>query len=65
MLCYGLAKHARFCKPGVVPFPDDIFNFFIEELVEDIWEKLLGFSSVKNVDFIQSNLRSDSIFCYY
>ena len=54
MLCYSLAKHARFN-----------FDFFVEELVEDNWGKLLGFSSVKNVDFIQSNLKSDSIFSYY
>ena len=46
-------------------FPDDIFYLFVGELVEDNWGKLLGFSSVKNVDFIQSNLKSDSIFSYY
>ena len=46
-------------------FPDDIFNFFVEEIVKDNWGKLLGFSSVKNVDFIQSNLKSDSIVSYY
>ena len=38
MLCYSLSKHARFCEPGVVtvfPTTDDIFNFFVEDLVED------------------------------
>ena len=24
MLCYTLAKHARFCEPGIVTFSDDI-----------------------------------------
>ena len=38
-------------------FSHDKFNFFVEELVEDNWGKLLGFSLVKNVDFIQSNLK--------
>ena len=42
-----------FASQGLWPFPDDIFNFFVEELVEDNWGKLLRFSSVKNVDFIQ------------
>ena len=55
-----------FERQGLWPFPDDIFNFFVEELVEDNWVKLLGFTSViKNVDFIQSNMKSDSIFSYY
>ena len=35
MLCYGFAKHVRFCEPGVVTFPDDISNFFVGELVEN------------------------------
>ena len=65
MLCYSLAKHARICEPGVVTFPDDIFHFFVGELVENNWGKLVGFSSVKNVDFIQCNLKSHSIFSYY
>ena len=41
-----------FASQGLWPFPDDIFDFFIEELVENNWGKLVGFSSVKNVDFI-------------
>ena len=65
ILCYSLAKHARFCKPGFVTFPDAIFNFFVEELVEDNWGKVVGFLSVKDVDLIQSNLKSVSIFSYY
>ena len=54
-----------FASQGLWPFPDDIFNFFVEELVEDNWGKTGGFSSVKDVDFIQSNLKSVSIFSYY
>ena len=54
-----------FASQGLWPFPDDIFSFFVGELVETIGEKLVGFSSVKNVDFIQCNLKSDSIFSYY
>ena len=65
MLSYSLAKHAKFCEPGVVTFSRRHFNFFVEELVEDNWVKLFGFSSVKNVDFIQPNLKSDSIISYY
>ena len=66
ILCYSLAKHARFCKPGVVTFSRRyIFNFSVGELVENNWGNLVGFSSVKNVDFIQCNLKSDSIFRYY
>ena len=42
MLCYSLAKHVRFCEPGVVTFPDAIFNFFVKELVEDNWGKTGG-----------------------
>ena len=35
MLCYSLAKHARFCEPGrgCDLFPT-IYNFFVRELVE-------------------------------
>ena len=51
-----------FASQGLRPFPDAIFYLLVGELVEDNWGKLLGFSSVKNVDFIQSNLKSDSIF---
>ena len=42
MICYSLAKHARFCEPGIRglwPFPDDIFNFFVGDLVENNWGK--------------------------
>ena len=61
MLCYSLAKHARFASQGLWTFPDDIFNFSVGELVEDNWGKLTGFLSVKDVDLIQSNLKSVSI----
>ena len=54
-----------FVSQGLWPIPDDKFNFFVEELVENDWGKLVGFSSVKNVDFIQCNLKSDSILSYY
>ena len=54
-----------FESQGLWTFPDGIFKFFVEKLVEDNGGKRLGFSSVKNVDFIQSNLKSDSIFSYY
>ena len=54
-----------FASPGLWPFSDAIFNFFVEELVKDNGEKLVGFSSVKDVEFIQSNLKSVSIFSYY
>ena len=40
-----------FASQGLWPFPDDIFNLFVKELVEDNWEKIVGFS-VKNVDFL-------------
>ena len=39
MFFYSLAKHV---SQGLWPFPDAIFNFFVEELVEDNWGKLLG-----------------------
>ena len=35
-----------FGSQGLWPFPDAIFNLFVGELVEDNWEKLVGFSSV-------------------
>ena len=54
-----------FVSQGLWPFPHDIFNFFVEELVETIEGKLAGFLSVKDVDLIQSNLKSVSIFSYY
>ena len=42
MLCYTLAKHARFFEPGIVTFSRDIFNFFVGELVENNGEKSGG-----------------------
>ena len=54
-----------FASLGLWPFPDAIFYFFVGELLEDNWGKLVGFSSVKDVDFIQCNLKSVSIFSYY
>ena len=45
MRCYSLAKHAKFCEPGIVTFSkkfsislskfQNFFNFFVEELVEN------------------------------
>ena len=46
-------------------FLDDIFNFFVGELVENNWGKTGRVLVIKNVDFIQCNLKSDSIFSYY
>ena len=54
-----------FASLGFRPFPDAIFYLFVGELVENYWGKLVGFSSVKDVDFIQCNLKSVSIFSYY
>ena len=65
MLCCSLAKHARFCEPGVVTFSRRHIYFLCRRTTRRQWEKLLGFSSVKNIDFTQSNLKSDSIFSYY
>ena len=47
-----------FASQGLWPFPDAIFYLFVGELVEDNWGKFVGFSSVKDVDLIQSNLKS-------
>ena len=58
MLCYSLAKHARFCEPWFVTFSLRN-NFFVEELVEDNLGKLVEFLLVKDVDLIQSNLKSE------
>ena len=54
-----------FASLGLWPFPDAIFYLFVGELVEDNWGKLVGFSSVKDFDLIQCNLKSVSIFSYY
>ena len=54
-----------FASQGLWPFPDAIFIFFDEELVKDNWGKLVGFLSVKDVELIQPNLKSVSIFSYY
>ena len=35
-----------FANQGLWPFPDDIFNFFVGELLENNWGKLAGFLSV-------------------
>ena len=54
-----------FARQGLWPFPDAIFYLFVGELVEYNWGKLVGFLSAKNIDFMQCNLKSDSIFSYY
>ena len=54
-----------FPSKGLWPFPDVIFYLFVGELVEDNGGKLVGFSSVKDVDLIQCNLKSVSILSYY
>ena len=46
-----------FASLGLWPFPDAIFYLFVGELVENYWGKLVGFSSVKDVDLIQCNLK--------
>ena len=55
----------HFASLGLWPFPDAIFYLFVGELLENHWGKLVGFSSVKDVDLIQFNLKSVSIFSYY
>ena len=47
------------------PFPDAMFYLFFGNYSKTIAGKLVGFSSVKDVDFIQCNLKSVSIFSYY
>ena len=42
MLCYTLAKHERFASQGLWPFPDDLFNFFVGEILENNWGKTDG-----------------------
>ena len=55
MLCYSLAKHARFfpryivspnmrdfASLGLWSFPNAIYYFFVGEVVENIWEKTDG-----------------------
>ena len=54
-----------FASQGLWPFADDTFNFFVGELVDNNWGKLVGFSLVKNVYFIHFNLKSDSVISYY
>ena len=54
MPCYTFVKHARFCEPGIVTFSWR-YNFFVGELLENNWGKLVGFLSFKDVDLIQSN----------
>ena len=46
-----------FASQRLWPFPDDIFNCFVGELLKNNWGKLAGFLSVKDVDLIQSNLK--------
>ena len=64
---YSLTKHTRFCKPGVVTFSRCHLLFDCRRTSQ----KLLGetggvkFSSVKDVDLIQCNLKSVSIFSHY
>ena len=41
-LRYSLAKHARFCEPGIVTYPDAIFNILFPDPVEDNWGKTGG-----------------------
>ena len=47
-----------FASQGLWPFPDAIFNFLFFDQVKDNWGKPVGFSSIKDVDLIQSNLKS-------
>ena len=42
MLCYSLDNMRDFASQGLWPFPDDIFNFFVGELVENNWGKTGG-----------------------
>ena len=61
MLCYSLGKHARFCEPVIVT---TYLISLSENKSKTIDGKLAGFLSVKDVDLIQSNLKSVSIFSY-
>ena len=54
-----------FASQGLWPFPNAIFNFLVEELVENNWRKIGGVLVSKDNDLIQSNLKSVSIFRYY
>ena len=54
---------ARGCD--LFPTIQALFNFFVGKLVGNNWGKLLEFSSVKDVDFIQCILKSVSVFSYY
>ena len=64
-LHYIVSPNMRdFASLGLWPFPDAIFYLFVGELVENYWGKLVGFSSLKDVDLIQCNLKSVSIFSY-
>ena len=60
---YSLTKHARFW--GCDLFPTPSFICLLENYSKTIGRKLVRFSSVKDVDFIQCNLKSVSIFSYY
>ena len=42
MLCYTLAYMRDFASQGLWSFPDDIFNFFVGEPVENNWGKTGG-----------------------
>ena len=65
-LRYTVSPNIRdFASLGLWPFPDAIFYLFVGELVENNWGELVGFSLVKDVDLIQCNLKSVSVFSYY
>ena len=42
-----------FASQGLWPFPDAIFKFFVEELVEDNWGKLVGFRFLVTFDYFK------------
>ena len=65
-LRYIVSPNMRdFSSLGLWPFPYAIFYLFVGELVENYWGKTGGVSSVKDVDLIQCDLKSVSIFSYY
>ena len=66
MLCSTLVKHARFCRARYCDlFSTKYLISLSENYSKTIEGKLAGFLSVKDVDLIQSNLKSVSIFSYY
>ena len=50
MLCYSLAKHARFCEPGIMAFSRRHFNILFFGLVQDKWGNWWGSRQLENLN---------------